>query len=76
MVELLLENGAEINAQDNHGLTALHRAVVYGNTEASKVLLENGIDVNLQDKSDYTALGVALRGDFEETADLIESYGE
>jgi len=43
--------------------------------EAIKVLLENGIDVNLRDDSDYTALGVALRGDFKETAELIKAYG-
>jgi len=48
IVRLLLERGADINAQTTpSGETALMRATYYGYIEIVRILLDNGTDVNL-----------------------------
>ena len=49
-MELLFENGADINHQDKTGHTALYYAVLHGRTETVKWLLENGADALVEDK--------------------------
>ena len=67
IIGLLLEAGANINAQDVYGRTAL--MMVSGETlrssaSAVKFLLEQGADVNLKSRSGDSALGcAALNGD-------------
>ncbi len=45
-IKALLEAGADVNAKDNDGLTALMWAAVRGHTETAQALLEAGADVN------------------------------
>jgi tetratricopeptide (TPR) repeat protein len=46
-VKQLLQWGAQVNAVDDEGYTALHRALLGKATEVAAVLLENGADVNV-----------------------------
>ena len=46
IVEILLENGADVNAKTADGTTALHLAAQYGNENAARVLLEHGANVH------------------------------
>ena len=56
VVELLLKNGAAINAKDHHGNTALHSAVKNEKTQVVNLLLKNGADINAKDDYGDTPL--------------------
>ncbi|KAJ1469047.1 ankyrin repeat-containing domain protein [Baffinella frigidus] len=47
---LLIENGAELSAKNNHGRTPLHIAAYFGNEVLAKVLLEHGADVSARNE--------------------------
>ena len=69
----LIEEGADINAQDKEGWTALLIALLEGHTEGAKLLIKAGADVTYQDKEGVTALMVASgEGKTEVTKLLIE----
>jgi ankyrin repeat protein len=56
MVELLLENGADITAANKSGWTLLHWASENGHVEVVKLLLEKGADAATADKYGWTPL--------------------
>lgn len=62
IVKFLLTVGADVNAQDAAGVTALYMAVVFGHVEITRLLLEAGADVTLEIR--WIALTyAALQGD-------------
>ena len=46
--KLLIEKGADINARNRDGTTALHGAAFLGRVETAKLLIEKGADINAQ----------------------------
>ena len=48
-MEWLLAHGANINAQDENGFSALHAATQEKNINMVSFLLQNGANVNIQD---------------------------
>jgi ankyrin repeat protein len=60
-IKTLIEIGADVNlVNENHNKnTALHLAVIYGNTDAVKALLEAKADVNMSNINGDTALHLA-----------------
>ena len=69
--KLLIENGADVNAKDKYGDTALIEA---GHLEVVKLLIENGADVNAKNEDGKTALMRASReGHLEVVKYLIEN---
>jgi len=42
VIKYLLDNGADVNAKDKHGISALLAAIWEGHTECVKLLLERG----------------------------------
>lgn len=58
-VKLLLDNGADINAQrQRDGYTALHIAEVLGDVPCRQLLLKRGADTTIKDANGYTYLEV------------------
>ena len=59
LVHFLIAEGAQVNALDAYGKTALISAVEEGNYTAAKILLRSGADPNAMDRSGYTPLMLA-----------------
>ncbi|MBN2177218.1 MAG: ankyrin repeat domain-containing protein [Demequinaceae bacterium] len=74
-LEMLLDEGADINAVDAVDWTALHYAAHNGQLEAVEFLLTHGIGVNLRDHHNSTALGWAEYEGFPEVAEAIAAAG-
>ncbi|KAI8372899.1 ankyrin repeat-containing domain protein [Radiomyces spectabilis] len=58
-VKDLIETGADVNAHDEFGYTAMHAAVSYGETDIVKYLLSKGANVDIEDFEKDTPLYVA-----------------
>jgi ankyrin repeat protein len=59
MVKVLIENGADVNAQMADGKTALMFAAMFDKVEIIDILLENGADAFLQTSDGLIALTLA-----------------
>jgi len=83
-VQKLIKAKVNVNASDEHGETALIKAVANDNGTLAALLLKNKADVNLKDDSGNTALFYAVSNNNEKLslqlirahADLKLVYGE
>ena len=75
IVTLLLENGAEVNMENDKGATALLVAACTGDSEIVKILLEKGADVNASTQDGLTALLVAGQNGHTAVVRLLEEAG-
>lgn len=80
--KLLLQLGADVNAVNESGLTALHGAAATGADAAIEFLVANGAKVDAKDKLGKTPLYYAERVDLsirvfaqDSTADLLLKFG-
>lgn len=70
-VRALLSAGANVNAQDHKGNTALMAAAAYNNVQAVKVLLDAGADRTVKNKDGETALSIASNMRYAEVVQLL-----
>ena len=74
-VKKLLEEGADINAKDEDGKSALQMASSYGHTDIVKLLLEAGADINAKDNDWGTALSNAVMNEKQQVVKLLLEKG-
>ena len=74
-LRLLLEHGADINAQNRVGRTPLHRASFNGALEAVRLLLEHGADVEAKNIVGETALQEAADRGHDNVVKLLREHG-
>ena len=72
---VLLEAGANVNATDGKGETALMKASGFGAKQSVKVLIENHADLNLRDSNGRTALMHAAAGNFSDAIPFLLENG-
>ena len=77
IVELLISNGADVNAKRSDGAIPLHYAVYYNRMENAEILLSNGADLNAKDgdQNGATPLHEAAWRSRKEIVDLLISKG-
>jgi hypothetical protein len=73
LVKQLLAKGANINATDEEGRTALIWAAIAGDVPTVKVLLDHGADLTIKDKGGKTALQAATEKKHQEVVALIKA---
>lgn len=74
-VGLILDNGANMNAQNSSGMTPLHLAAKQGFIDVVRVILSRGPDLNIQDSRGWTPLIWAEKTHHEEIAHLLRESG-
>jgi ankyrin repeat protein len=73
IIEYLLEHSAYIDAESPNGTTPLMMAAMYGSPEAVKVLIQAGADLRQQNQLGLSALDFAVRGQRQNSKELIEA---
>lgn len=74
MVKLLLENGANVNIQDESGNTALHYASANGKKDIVKHLLENQADASIVNAKEQKAIDYSNIKGFNEITELLLKF--
>ena len=75
VARMLMSNGANVNAADQEGRTALMQAAVYGHVDVARALLSNGAEVNAKDREGRTALTQASTYGHADVVRLLLSNG-
>ena len=63
IIQVLIDNGADVRAIDAFGDTALHWAAFCGHLDSAKTLIENGAEATVANSEGKTALDAALEED-------------
>ena len=72
IVELLIENGAEIDALDKHSSSALMTALNYGKLKTAEWLIEEGASLEVKAKDGWTMLHATARSGSKKIFDAID----
>lgn len=75
LVDLLVSKGGSLNARDNKGFSALHKAAEHGRTDVLKALLRHGADVDIKTNKGSTPLMWAARKNQLESVAILLGAG-
>ncbi|MDH4457977.1 MAG: ankyrin repeat domain-containing protein [Nevskia sp.] len=76
VMKLLLDAGANVNAQNDRGITALYFAAATGHEAQVKLLLARGADFKIASKTGWTPLRIAKVKGIEPIAKLLDPEGK
>ncbi len=74
VVQLLLANGADVNAEDKYDRTPLLNATTLGHKDVVELLIVRGADVEAKDVWGQTPLGEAARRGHMEIFELLNRH--
>ncbi len=75
VIRLLIDNGAQINTQNDLGETPLLIATYRGRQNIVQLLIENGVDVNIKDNDGISPLKEAIKMNYKGLSDLLCKHG-
>jgi len=73
IAELLLDHGADVNANEENLWTPLHLASLHGHLETVEVLLNRGADVHARNINGRTPSGLASRSGGRDIVQLLSA---
>jgi len=73
VMQLLLDNGADIDSANKHGWTALHYACNKGDVDAVRLLLDNGAEINPVTKQGETPQFLAAEREHSAVVNLLKN---
>ena len=74
-IKLLIDKGANINAKDKNGKTALMKAAEYDKSSVIEILLKAGANIDEKDNNGWTALIWAETKGDKKTVDMLVKAG-
>lgn len=74
-LDAILLRGADVNAPNKHGMTALMRAAYHGHEGMVRALLKHGADPNLSRNDKFTALALAAFFGHKGTVRILIEHG-
>jgi hypothetical protein len=75
LARAFLAKGAEVNAVDRNGATALIWAVAGRSPDLVTLLIDHGADVNMRDLEGLSALDLAKRKNLDDIAAMLQAAG-
>jgi cytohesin len=75
IAELLIDNGADVNANEDYGWTPLHNAASEGHMEVAELLIAKGADVNAKNNYGDNPLHGAAEQGHKEIVELLIAEG-
>jgi len=75
IVKLLVTLGADVNSQDDHGVTPLHQAAWHGYSDITAYLILKGANVNTTDTLGSSPLKLAKLLKQTNVVQILTSYG-
>ena len=75
IAELLIANGADVNAKTDDEETPLNLAAFEGHKEIAELLIANGADVNAKNRFGMTALNYTITQNRKKFAELLIANG-
>ena len=71
----VVEQGADVNAKDNDGMTVLHWAAMRNTVEVVQWLVEQGLDINATDSDGETPLDKAINAGSNKSVQWLREHG-
>lgn len=73
-IQLLIKHGADVNAQNPNGISALHSAAKAGYISVIKLLIEAGAQVGIKNKSGKTPYDISIKHKKLEASRLLKKH--